>query len=279
MGCATGAPPPRPRAEVEAVLAHTPGDDPGPAPRPLRVVLIADTKDHGSGEHDYPYFQRTWAELLRGNPGNASAAAGTRPGVVTTSPAWQWPSPGQWAEADVAVAACYLNWSEPRFKELEAFLSRGGGFVMVHAATWTRPAPSPQLAALTGVGGFTRWREGPLELELNVEHPICRGFPRRLLLEDEAYWPPTPTPAPGSLEILATSRESHDAAGPALAQPLIWTHKHGQGRIFGCVPGHYNWTLDDPMFRLLLLRGIAWSAGEPPYRFDSLVLTGARIAP
>lgn len=277
--CAPGAPPARPRAQVEAVLAQTPRDDQGPAPRPLHVVLVADTKDHGPGQHDYPHFQRTWAELLRRSPGGASAASGTKPTAVTTSLAWQWPSPEQWAKADVAVAVCYLNWSESRFRELEAFLSRGGGFVMVHAATWTKPDPSPQLAGITGVGGFTRWREGPLELEVNIEHPICRGFPRRFLLEDEAYWPPTPAPAPGSIEILVTSHETTDAAGPARAQPQVWTHRHGKGRVFGCVPGHHTWTLEDPLFRLLLLRGIAWSAGESPHRFDSLALTEARPAP
>ena len=185
---------------------------------------------------------------------------------------------GQWASADVVVAICYLDWTKPRVQELDAFLARGGGFVVVHAATWTRPEPSPQLAELTGVGGFTRWREGPLELELNPEHPICRGLPAKIRLVDEAYWPPTPAPAPGTIEVLAISREA-DNGGPAVARPLIWTHRRGQGRVFGCVPGHYNWTLDDPLYRLLLLRGIAWSAGESPYRFDLLALERARVAP
>ena len=31
---------------------------------------------------------------------------------------------------------------------------------------------------------------------------------------------------------------------------------------FVSILGHYSWTFDDPLFRLLLLRGIAWSAGE-----------------
>jgi hypothetical protein len=50
-----------------------------------------------------------------------------------------------------------------------------------------------------------------------------------------------------------------------------------KGRVFGCVPGHYTWTFDDPYFRLLLLRGMAWAAGESPYRFDSLVLRGVSL--
>jgi type 1 glutamine amidotransferase len=59
---------------------------------------------------------------------------------------------------------------------------------------------------------------------------------------------------------------------------MFWTHQPGPGRVFGCVLGHYTWTFDDPYFRVLVLRGIAWAAGESPYRFDPLVLRGARVA-
>ena len=38
--------------------------------------------------------------------------------------------------------------------------------------------------------------------------------------------------------------------------------------------GHFDWTFDDPFFRTILLRGIAWAAGESPYRFDPLILRG-----
>ena len=34
-------------------------------------------------------------------------------------------------------------------------------------------------------------------------------------------------------------------------------------------------TFDDPLFRVLLLRGIAWSATEPVDRFNALVWPGA----
>jgi type 1 glutamine amidotransferase len=35
--------------------------------------------------------------------------------------------------------------------------------------------------------------------------------------------------------------------------------------------GHFTWTFDDPYFRTLLLRGIAWAGGASPYRFDPLI--------
>jgi type 1 glutamine amidotransferase len=61
-------------------------------------------------------------------------------------------------------------------------------------------------------------------------------------------------------------------------QPLFWTREHDQGRIFVTLFGHYAWTFDDPLFRVLLLRGIAWAAHEPVDRFNDLVWPGGRVA-
>ena len=61
-------------------------------------------------------------------------------------------------------------------------------------------------------------------------------------------------------------------------QPLFWTLEPSKGRVFVSIPGHFAWTFDDPLFRLLLLRGIAWAAGEPVDRFNELAPLGARIA-
>ena len=41
--------------------------------------------------------------------------------------------------------------------------------------------------------------------------------------------------------------------------------------------GHYSWTFDDPLFRILLLRGIAWTTQEEVDRFNDLVTPGARM--
>ncbi|PYJ04253.1 MAG: hypothetical protein DME25_10255 [Verrucomicrobia bacterium] len=54
--------------------------------------------------------------------------------------------------------------------------------------------------------------------------------------------------------------------------------EQGPGRVFVSIPGHYTWTFDDPLFRLLLLRGIAWAGHQPLNRFNELVNIGARLA-
>ena len=291
------APEPEPRRldVIKAVLAKAPKPKGGDPQREITVVLVADTKDHGPGEHDYPLWQKRWSVLLGGTqagqaerqvnlhgplPSGADRETPAGAPRVHVATAWQWPNEAQWKAAHLVVLFCYVGWNEQRFREVEAHLDRGRGLVLVHSATWTKPEPSPRLAALAGVGGFTQWRHGQIELKIAVDHPICLGLPARLRFTDETYWPPTPAPQPGQIRVLAASDEKKQkASAETESQPVFWTFELGKGRVFGCVLGHHNWTFDDPYFRILLLRGMAWSAGESPYRFDPLVLRGARVVP
>src|SRR4051812_38980285 len=67
---ANAAPPaPRPRAEVEKLLAGgeaKAGADTSASA--MRIVLVAGPKDHGKGEHDYPAWQKVWSRLLAEAP-------------------------------------------------------------------------------------------------------------------------------------------------------------------------------------------------------------------
>lgn len=91
-------------------------------------------------------------------------------------------------------------------------------------------------------------------------------------------WKPvaiSPIPRPARCKpaaVLATTNES------GAAQPMIWTTEKGKGRVFVSLLGHFNWTFDDPLFRVLLLRGISWSAKEPVDRFENIVSMGARVS-
>ena len=283
-------PEPSARSEVEAALAKAGAVK--ESSRRLRVVLLADKKDHREHEHDYPVWQERWALLLGGRaassatqvnlfgPAIADAKAGAGAENVEVVCARGWPTGEQFASANVVVAFCYLAWSDERKQQLKQYLERGGGLVVVHSATWTKPKADADVAALVGVGGFSRFRHGLVPLEITAaDHPICRGLPAKLSFLDETYWPPTPPVATDRVTTLAVSREKTEPTGEQTApQPMFWTCQTGRGRVFGCVPGHYTWTFDDPWFRVLLLRGIAWAAGEPATRFDSLALRGARVA-
>lgn len=302
-GCSPArcAQPPRPseprlRSEVEAVLAATP---PVSAPEtcpPLTVLLLSDVKDHGKEAHDYPLWRERWSRLLGGgSPGNAGpvnlygpdaappVSAPGAPGAagVTVRQADAWPSPAQFEEAGVIVAFCYLKWEPQRLEQMRRYLARGRGLVLIHAAIWTKPQPSAEVGALTGAGGFRFYRHGLATLRIDApNHPLCLGLPRQFTLHDETYWPITPPPSAPGFTVLAsaTERVSPDAA-ETQSQAMFWLCQPEGGRAFGCVPGHFTWTFDDPFFRILLLRGIAWAGGSSPYRFDSLALQGARVEP
>jgi len=265
----SGSPPPRTRAEVEALLSEPPragGAEAadGAAPRPLRVVLAAGPKDHGPDEHDYPDWRARWSRLL-------ALADG-----VTIATAEGWPDPGQLAAADVVIAySANPDWSAGRAVELDSFLARGGGLVLIHYAVNGRDA-APELAARIGLawrGGASRFRHGEVELiptSLGVAHPILRGLagaPLRFV--DETYWALEGDEA--SIDVLATSMEE------GAARPQLWTREVGAGRIFVSLPGHYRWTFDDPLFRAILLRAIAWCAREPEGRLLDLAAIGARV--
>lgn len=279
-------PAPPERGLVEAALAK-----PDATPRHLRILLLADKKDHKVNEHDYPLWQERWALLLGGKAASTAdqvnlfgpaiahekAAAGAE--NVEVARAHGWPTEEQFKSADVIVAFCYLAWNGERKQQLHRYLDRGGGLVIIHSATWTKPKADPEVAALVGVGGFTRYRHGPMRMEIAAkDHPICKGLPKQISLLDEPYWPPTPAMDASQVTALAVSQEQDPVTKEPSAQAMFWTFKTGRGRVFGCVPGHYIWTFDDPWFRALLLRGIAWAGGGPVYRFDPLVLRGARVA-
>jgi putative heme-binding domain-containing protein len=252
------APEPRTRADIDAVLAGAP-EPPLPI-KPIKVTLVAGTKDHGFGEHDYPRWQQVWSKLL-------SLAE-----EVEVSTAWQWPSPRQWEEADVLVFFKRGNWDDEQTRRLRAYLDSGRGAVFIH---WACEADdhAGTLADLIGLASnsrLTKYRHGIIDLTLDgkASHAITRGF-EKTQFHDESYWALVGDPS--RQQTLATGEEA------GATHPLFWTREQGQGRVFVSIPGHYSWTFDDPLFRLLLLRGIAWSAREPVDRFNNLIEAGVEV--
>ena len=253
--------PPKHSADsVKSLLAKLAHSDPAAnsqTNRELRLVLVASKQDHGPGQHDYPLWQTNWARLL------------TSPKAKTIAEtAWEWPRPEQFATASVMVFYCWNHdWSAARLAQLDAFLARGGGIVLLHAAVIADDNPE-ELAAHLGLSAQpqrSHYRHMPFELDLMARnHPITQGLPEKISLLDEPYWPLIGDT--NKVEILASAQ----VAGAS--RPLIWTCEQGKGRVFASIPGHYTRTLADPLFRLILLRGIAWAAGENPARLQSLAI-------
>ena len=276
-------PQPRTRAEVARVLAESretekhepPASGPRPStldPRPLRILLVAGGKDHGPGEHDYPAWLRVWSELLRGAEG------------VTVETAMEWPTAEQFAGADTVVFYQKGAWNAERARDIDSHLAQGRGLVYIHWAI-EGGAEAPAFAQRIGLASHaakTKYRHGPLDVSFaslgvdsGKDHPIGRNFDT-VHFHDESYWQMQGDPS--KLKVIATGIEDNQS------RPLFWTMEptvtgtKQPGRVFVSILGHYSWTFDDPLFRILLLRGIAWSAKEPINRCDELATLGVELA-
>jgi len=286
---------PRTRTEVARVLAESQesrdkGDDtvkqqrptsspqlstldsrPSHNSRPLHILLVAGVKDHGPGEHDYPEWLRVWSELLRGAEG------------VTIETAMEWPTAEQFADADTVVFYQKGAWNAERTRAVDAHLAQGRGLVYIHWAI-EGGAEAPAFAQRIGLASHavkTKFRHGPLDLSfasLGVdsgnEHPIGRNFDT-IHFHDESYWQLQGDPS--RLNVIAAGIEDSQS------RPLFWTieptvtDSKQSGRVFVSILGHYSGTFDDPLFRILLLRGIAWSVKQPVDRFHELATLGVEL--
>lgn len=226
--------------------------------RDIRIVLVAGPKDHGPGEHDYPAWQKAWRKLLARAP---KTQVGT---------AWEKPSAEDFKTADVMVLFKHTAWPQELNADMDAYLARGGGVMLLHFAVDCFQNPeggARHLGLYWGPGA--KYRHGWLDLEFKEgrDEPILRGFAgRKLRFHDETYWRLTGNPQ--GVETLATAMEDDD--GGKVRIPLVWNRRVGPGRVHVNILGHYNWTFNDPAFRVLALRGMAWAAGEPVDRFHEL---------
>jgi len=265
-------PPPKPRTRAEVAQVLEQSRDSKAEIRPLRILLVAGAKDHGPGEHDYPAWLSVWSELLRGADG------------VTVETAMEWPTPEQFAAADTIVFFQKGKWNADRAQAIDAHLAKGRGLVYIHWAI-EGGAEAPAFAQRIGLASDaakTKYRHGPLDLSFaslgldsGKEHPIGRNFDK-VHFHDESYWQLQGDPA--KVRRIAAGNEDSQPC------PLFWTiepavtNAKQKGRVFVSILGHYSWTFDDPLFRILLLRGIAWSAKEPVDRFNELATFGVDLA-
>ncbi len=252
----------RSRHEVEAAMKPAPTTMVNLAgtSRPLNVLLVAGKKDHGPGEHDYPAWLRMWSSLM-------SAADS-----LSINTATEWPTAEQLRAADTIVFFQRGQWNEERTKAIDSHLAAGRGLVYIHWAIegGSHATPLAQRIGMASNSQVTRYRHGLLDASFRSgsKHPIARNF-EALELVDESYWKLHGDPS--KIQTIATVVEEGEV------HPLFWTMEPNRGRVFVSIPGHYSSTFDDPLFRILLLRGIAWSAHEDVDRFNDLVLLGVEL--
>jgi type 1 glutamine amidotransferase len=276
----------RSRAEVEAVLGKAPKPALDSSLRPLTILFAGGAKDHPPKSHSHDVLPKRWQVLLGGaGPGDEAVTNMYRPHaeadralIAAGSPrvkalsTLEWPTEEQFATADVMMLyqhpKCLSDVKHQQ--QIEMFLNRGGGLVLSHYVLWNASLAVADLLGLAK-GKDSQYKHKVVTLKMpEPRHPIMHGLPDTFTIADECFW--NLQGDRSKLTALATSDES--VGDKISAEPVIWAHEHGKGRVVASTLGHFDWTFDDPLFRTILLRGIAWTAGESPYRFDSLIARG-----
>ena len=239
---------------------------------PLRIFLRGGPKTHGpagNGLHDHEVWVKEWTPLL------ASRGAKVDGGL-------QFPTAAQLEATDVLVmfaANAGTILGEQR-ANLEAYLKRGGGIVVIHDALVAGQEPH---WFKTIVGGawenkVAKYFEGENTfLYVNTEHPISKGA-GNFKITDEVYWDlhmmPETNVLASALQPVRRGRGEAPPPEPEIGRliPQIWIYQHQlEGgrpyRAFVNLLGHHFSTFSSPHFRAVTLRGIAWAGHRNP---DSL---------
>ncbi|HIG27637.1 MAG TPA: ThuA domain-containing protein, partial [Verrucomicrobiales bacterium] len=139
---------------------------------------------------------------------------------------------------------------------------------------------------LAWAGGKTKWGVLPVpsKVQPGSAHGIFKRFPKEITLVDEHYWGLGGNTH--QITVLATSQAAtvNGSKGPpkrgqwdGVEWPLFWTNELGEGRVFCSIPGHNLFTFNDPFFRIILLRGMAWAMREPFDPFIPIVTHNALL--
>ena len=158
----------------------------------------------------------------------------------------------------------YMNWKapgppEPARANLQRFVERGGGLVLVHFAcgAWQE---WPGFGQLAGRVWNPQLRghdpRGPFRVELSQPtHPITAGL-ASFDTDDELY---TCLVGDAPIQVLATATSRIDRQ----VHPMAFVHQVGRGRVFQSTLGHDVKALN-PATLELFRRGVAWAAGLAP---------------
>lgn len=246
----------------------------GPASR--KVVLLAGTKSHGPGHHEYEKGLRLVKHCLDHSP-NVK-------GVRTELHLDGWPKDESTLEdADTIVMFCDGSDHEVqahpllRADHLETIgrqMKRGCGFVAIHYTVFV-PIERGGADLLDWIGGFFDYQSGPPPRKwysritaattrpepATPTHPICQGLGPFEMHEEYYHHIRFREADQRRIPILKTA-----IPGESEEQVVAWAvdrgvNKSGVGRGFGFTGGHFhdNWRVDQ--FRRMLLNAIVWTAG------------------
>lgn len=241
-----------------------------------KILLIAGSRSHGAGEHEF----RAGCLLLQ-------KALNQVPGVISEVASNGWPtSDAAFNGVDAVVIYSDGGNGHPaikpeRLKKLQELMNRGVGLGCAHYGVEV-PKGEPGDALLRWIGGYFEmfWSVNPhwtADFSNLPKHPITQGV-KPFKINDEWYYhmrfregmtgvtpllsalPPASTlqrpdgPHSGNPAVRA-------AVGRGEAQHVMWcTERTEGGRGFGFTGGHFHKNWGDENFRKIVLNAVLWIA-------------------
>ncbi len=241
-----------------------------------KILLIAGSRSHGAGEHEF----RAGCLLL-------NQCLNQLPGITSTVASNGWPSSDSAFEGVNAVVI-YSDGGEghpaikpERLKLLRGLMDRGVGLGCAHYGVEV-PKGEPGDALLSWIGGYFEmfWSVNPhwdAQFTQLPKHPITRGV-KPFQINDEWYYHMRfrdgmkgVTPILSALppkETLNRPDGPHsgnpavrEAVAKGESQAVMWcTERPDGGRGFGFTGGHFHKNWGDENFRKIVLNAILWIA-------------------
>lgn len=249
-------------------------------PKPCTVLLI-----DGQNNHDWKATTPLLRQALE-RTGLFKVTLATTPPAGADQSAWKTFQPA-FEQYDLVLSnftdfgakPCPTDWLDA----LAKFVRQGGGLVIVHAAT-SGMYHHPEYARMAGMGWANNAKVGdrlhlddagqtirtpkgqgpatahgkPFAWTVRMwapQHPICADLPQEWLHATDELWAAPRGPAQ-DVQILAT------ALAPETKQnePVLWTVRYGQGRVFVTLLGHDTRAMRCTGFQTTLARGAQWAA-------------------
>ena len=268
---------PRPNDPIpEAEVRKLTGDwEEAELSRDVRILWLSGPEDHRGGEHDYIRVKEVFVPLLEEIP------------RVSVTEAFQFPTKSQFEAADLLIQYLHLpDLTDEQFADYRDFVDSGGAVVSIHESCIMRPLDrAEKWAACIGCSWKgnqeSQWSkfDHDFSLHLQTAHPVFEGLPDSFRFNDESYWnllTREGVEVVGAIAPATSPRRTFDELlkAPETRGDAFWTYTSGKGRVFGTTTGHYTYTFHDPLYRLLLMRGIAWALEEDPAPLMPIVFAG-----
>jgi len=234
-------------------------------PKLTKIIVIAGSRSHGAGDHEFFAGCAILMKMLRQTPG-------VFPVMVRDG----WPKNEKiFQNAKALVFYMDGRGGHPivrgdRMEMLQRLIDKKAGFVNLHYAVDYDKKPGEKILA---------WLGGYYDAEISInphwdakfvklpEHPVTRGV-APFGIRDEWYYNMRWTPQMKRVTPILTAtppdntrRTADSAKHPGREEIVAWTFdREDGGRGFGFTGGHTHKNWADDNFRRLVVNAILWSA-------------------